>query len=193
MRKQFKFNKRWFAQQTWRNILFVHFPVPLEIIKKYIPDPFTIDTFDGQAWIGIVSFEALNSRLRGMPTFCSYRYFLQLNVRTYIKFAGEKGIFFFSIDANRKLPVIGAKFVSLPYFYSEMQFHHDKQKFQFNSNRSIINDPHHLMFHINYELTSDPFVNKKDSLLFWLTERYHLFFIRGKKIYRAPLSHEQWK
>lgn len=182
----------WIAQQTWRNVLFIHFPVPYEKLKKYIPKPFTLETYNGQAWIGIILFEALHSRFRGMPKSMSFRYFLQLNIRTYVRFGEEPGVFFFSIDANRKLPVMGARFVSLPYFFAQMEMDKYKKNFHFKSRRIENNHPGNFKFDVEYRPISEPFISKKDSLVYWFTERYCIWTIKGKKIYKAPISHDPW-
>lgn len=182
----------WIAQQTWRNILFIHFPVPYKMLKNYIPPPFTLETYNGQAWIGIVLFEALNSRLRGMPRSLSFRKFLQLNIRTYITFDSEPGVYFFSLDASRKLPVMGAKLFALPYFHAQMQFNTYEHKFRLTSKRMINNRLHFPMFDIKYKPVSEPFMSKNDSLFYWFTERYCIWLINGNKIYKAPISHKSW-
>jgi len=54
----------WFAEQNWIHTLFLHWPVTPEVLKSYIPAPLEIDTFNGSAWITIVSFHAEDSKLR---------------------------------------------------------------------------------------------------------------------------------
>lgn len=183
----------WIAQQTWKNVLFIHFPVPYKDLKKHIPKPFKLETFGGQAWIGVVLFEALNSRLRGMPTPLSYRYFLQLNVRTYVKFGHEPGVFFFSIDANRKLPVLGAKLFSLPYFLAQMDITKQGINYRFNSKRKIKDQLQSPLFDIHYKPISEPFFSEEDSLVYWFTERYCIWTVKGNKIYKGPISHHPWR
>lgn len=182
----------WIAQQTWRNVLFIHFPVPYQELRKYIPEPLTLETNDGQAWIGIVLFEALYSRLRQMPKPISFRYFLQLNVRTYVNFNQESGVFFFSLDANRKLPVLGARFLSLPYYFAHMEMKKLGNNFHMKSNRIVQNQKQIPSFDITYKPNSRPFTSKKESLVYWFTERYCFWTIRKNKIYKGPISHDPW-
>src|SRR5690625_3643362 len=181
----------WIAQQTWDNVLFVHFPVPFTILNKYIPEPFTLETYNGQAWIGIILFEAKNSRLRGMPKLPSYRYFLQLNIRTYVKFGSESGVYFFSIDASRKLPVIGATLVSLPYYFAQMDINKYGNKFHFQSKR-LAQKNQAAEFNVDYKPISEPLMSENDSLIYWFTERYCIWTIKGNKIYKGPISHNPW-
>src|SRR5690349_19174042 len=46
----------WIMAQTWHNLLFAHWPVPLAALRPLVPAPLEIDTYDGQAWIGIIAF-----------------------------------------------------------------------------------------------------------------------------------------
>ena len=49
--------------------------------------------------------------------------FNELNVRTYVKVAGQPGVLFFSLDAESRLAVrMARRFFHLPYFDAEMKF-----------------------------------------------------------------------
>ena len=48
--------------QSWLNLLFMHWQVPVEQVRPLIPKPIEIDTFDGSAWIAITPFELSNVR-----------------------------------------------------------------------------------------------------------------------------------
>lgn|SRR5690625_2688648 len=180
----------WMAQQSWNNVLFIHYPVSYKELRKYIPQPFTLETYEGQAWIGIILFEALHSRLRGMPKLLSFRYFLQLNIRTYVNFGGESGVYFFSLDANRQLPVKGARLVSLPYFHAQMNLEKEQETFHFKSRRNGLSNP--PLIQVSYTPTSKIFISDYGSLTFWLTERYLMWTKVKNKIYKGPISHHSW-
>ncbi len=42
--------------QSWGKLLFMHWPVPAELLRPLIPGRLAIDTFDGTAWIGVTPF-----------------------------------------------------------------------------------------------------------------------------------------
>jgi len=46
--------------------------------------------------------------------------FPELNVRTYVTFAGKPGVYFFSLDAATGRVWAARKFYHLPYFYATM-------------------------------------------------------------------------
>ena len=47
----------WVITQTWTDLLFAHWPVPPQTLRTLIPAGLELDTFDGQAWVGVIPFE----------------------------------------------------------------------------------------------------------------------------------------
>jgi uncharacterized protein YqjF (DUF2071 family) len=83
-----------------------------------IPSALAIDTFDGNAWVGVTPFQ-LDMIPRGIPFVLSH--FEELNCRTYVVTDNKPGIFFFSLDAASRLAVWAARtFYLLPYFSATM-------------------------------------------------------------------------
>ena len=56
----------WVMMQTWHDLLFAHWPVDSQILHSRIPSAFELDSFDGSAWIGLVSFHMTNVAPRGI-------------------------------------------------------------------------------------------------------------------------------
>ena len=69
----------------WTNLLFAHWPVPVEAIRPLVPERLEIDTFDGHAWIGIVPFRMEDVAPRFLPAVPGPGAFPELNVRTYVR------------------------------------------------------------------------------------------------------------
>jgi len=42
--------------QSWGKLLFLHWPVPADLLRPLVPEPLAIDTFEGTAWVGITPF-----------------------------------------------------------------------------------------------------------------------------------------
>ena len=186
-------NRRWpwVAQQGWNDVLFLHWQIPYEELRRYVPAPFKLETFNGQAWITIVLFRATNSRLRGMPRLISYPSFLQLNVRTYVMFNDEPGIYFFKIDANSPFVVAGAKLASLPYQQAKISMEKNRNGLLFNSQSKNSKFPS-TSLSASYQPLPGLVNNQQGTLSHWLTERYSLWFIKGNKILKGPISHKHW-
>ncbi|MUV36992.1 uncharacterized protein JNUCC1_00798 [Lentibacillus sp. JNUCC-1] len=76
----------WIGIQEWDKPLFLHWPVPYEVLRPLVPEPFVLDTFDGQAWVGIVPFKAVHTKPRWGSDLVTLGSHFQLNFRTYIRF-----------------------------------------------------------------------------------------------------------
>jgi uncharacterized protein YqjF (DUF2071 family) len=109
--------------QKWRDLLFLHWPIEAEQVQASLPPGLTVDCYEGQAWLGLVPFRMRAIRPRFLPVAPHLSYFLETNVRTYVRDQhGRAGVWFYSLDANRRLAVWAARrFFSLPYFTARMR------------------------------------------------------------------------
>ena len=57
----------WIMQQTWHDLLFMHWPISASLIRPTVPSELELDTFDGEAWIAVVPFWMSGIRQRGFP------------------------------------------------------------------------------------------------------------------------------
>ena len=96
-------------KQTWNDLLFAHWPIPFAQLRPLVPDSLTLDTFDGQCWIGVVPFWMSGVRARGLPALPGFSRLPELNVRTYVTYGGKPGVYFFSLDITSHLAVWGAR------------------------------------------------------------------------------------
>ena len=49
-------------KQRWSRLLFLHWPVAAAEIRPLLPRGLTLDTYDGQAWVGLVPFVVTGAR-----------------------------------------------------------------------------------------------------------------------------------
>ncbi len=111
----------WVMRMRWVDLLFAHWPVPAEVLRPLVPAGLEIDTFDGQAWLGIVPFRMEDVAPRFLPAPPGPGAFPELNVRTYVRRGGRAGVWFLSLDAASRLAVEGARVAfHLPYFRARM-------------------------------------------------------------------------
>src|SRR5947209_1077258 len=96
------------VHQRWDNLLFLHWPVGPDLLRALIPSALDIDTFEGQAWIGITPFRLADLRIASLPPVPGLNAFDELNVRTYVVFNGIPGVWFFSLDASLLLATVAA-------------------------------------------------------------------------------------
>lgn len=179
-------NEFWIMTQQWNHLLFMHQPFPEDMIKALLPEGLELDTYEGRAWISIIPFKVTGMRMRYMPPPPFISSYLELNVRTYVKRQGIPGVYFFSLDAEKILTVLGARIVTLPYFHAQINMKREKDTFYFESIRKGNSE---AIFKGSYHPISEP----KHSLSYWLLERYALWTYKYDSLFRADIHHTQWK
>ncbi len=110
------------GHQRWTNLLFIHWRLPPEAVRQFLPAALTLDTWEGDAWIGLVAFYMSRVRARWLPPVPGLSWFCETNVRTYVHFRGrDPGVWFFSLDASNSTAVrFARRFWHLPYFRADM-------------------------------------------------------------------------
>lgn len=179
-------------RQWWGKLLFLHWPVEAALLRPLVPAPLEIDTFDGQAWIGLVPFTMWGIRPSFAPPVPGLSAFHELNVRTYVHLNGLPGVWFFSLDAASRLAVWGArKFFHLPYFNARMELAQTGDVISYDSTRTQSNAPP-AEFHARWKIGEELSPTTNGSLPFFLTERYCLYAERNGKLSRVRIFHRPW-
>jgi uncharacterized protein YqjF (DUF2071 family) len=111
--------------QGWHHLTSVHWRYPPAVVQAFLPDNFRVDTFDGDAWVGLIPFQMDRIRIpfgrRGLGA-GRFSSFPETNVRTYIVDPrGRRGVWFFSLDITRIAPTLVARVsYGLPYCWADM-------------------------------------------------------------------------
>ena len=179
--------------QVWGKLLFLHWPVPEEVIRPLVPGGLAIDTFAGQGWVSVAPFTMWGIRPPFLPALPLLSASHELNVRTYVHRDGVPGIWFLSLDASHPLLVWGARRTfSLPYFAARMRLEENGQEIQFCSRRkgtmTVPADFDATWFRAAALPEAAP-----ESLEFFLVERYCLYADRQGTLYRARIHHPPWR
>lgn len=109
--------------QRWRDLLFAHWRVDPGLIQERLPAGLRVDTFRGDAYLGVVPFRMAEVRLGPLPAVPGCSDFLELNLRTYVvDEAGVPGVWFFTLDADHAVGVAIARICfHLPYHRAHQQ------------------------------------------------------------------------
>jgi uncharacterized protein len=176
--------------QDWNDLLFLHWPIDASLIRPLIPKPLEIDTFQGQAWVSVTPFNLTNLRLTPLPPVPGLDSFLELNVRTYVDHEGVPGVWFFSLDASKTIPVVAARLVfTLPYFKAEMSLEEEGGNFEFFSKRLV--SPA-AGFEARWSIGTRLGHAEPGSLAFFLVERYCLFAGKERDLTMTRIHHRPW-
>ncbi len=177
----------------WRHLLFANYPVPPATVDAHLPDALAVDTFDGDAWLSVVPFTNVDVRPRGLPAAVGVD-LPELNLRTYVTCDGEPGVYFFSLDAQGVISVLGARvFHRLPYYYARISLAGDGDGgVHFGSRRLHPGDrPAHYVG--TYRPSGAAFASRDDPRAVFLTERYR-FYTQGSDgaVRYANVAHGPW-
>ncbi len=177
--------KPWVMTQMLRDVFFMHWPVEMDTIKGLLPESLEPDMYEGMAWVSIVPFRVEPMRMRGLPPIPGLNSYLELNVRTYVIHRHIPGIFFLNIHTD-KLPIIlGARLLTgLPYSKRNMKYQMENESFIFHSGSD---------FKATLNVNPDRGFEERDPLKTWLVERYSMFSVKNKGLYRGDIHHLPWQ
>lgn len=178
--------------QNWGKLLFLHWSVPVSVLRPMIPRALTIDTYDGGAWVSITPFTMWGIRPVMLPAIPVLSDSHELNFRTYVHAEGVPGVWFFSLDASNAIAVLAARLgFHLPYFKADMKLEESGESVTFTSRRT---DSAGAGAKFDATWTRGKTLPRPtpESLEFFLVERYCLYAARGERIYRARIFHQPW-
>jgi uncharacterized protein len=166
----------------------MHWRIPAAMLRPLIPIGIDIDTYEDDAWIAITPFTLWGARPKFLPALPWLSSFHEMNVRMYVHRDGVPGVWFFSLDANRLIPVAGARAVyRLPYVSAKIDFKFDDSECDYTLERDA-SGRFHAAWTIGRELPKA----QPGSLEYFLTERYCLYAESAGKLFRARIHHEPW-
>jgi uncharacterized protein YqjF (DUF2071 family) len=185
-------NRKWRMVQEWNRLLFAHWPVDPPLLRPLVPPVLELDLREGRCWVAVTPFYLSGLRLRGLPAVPGTSSFLELNLRTYVRYQGVPGVFFFSLDAGSLAAVFGAHAMyGLPYFYASMRMRVSNQgAIHYDSFRA--HPGNGAEFRGDYQPTGDVFQAAPGSLEQFLVERYCLYSVQRRRLHRAEIHHLPW-
>ncbi len=186
-------DERPIMRQSWHDLLFMHWPVPVEALRPLIPEPLQIDTHEGWAWVGVVPFRMTGIRLGPLPPVPLTDRFPELNVRTYVTDGTRPGVWFFCLDAGNPLGVeIARAWYHLPYFNAAMRVRQIGDTTHYRSRRTDRRGEA-ARFDATYRPTATIAESTPGSIEEFLTERYCLYTSNTHgQLYRGEIHHRRW-
>ncbi|MGC6427619.1 MAG: YqjF family protein [Akkermansiaceae bacterium] len=173
--------------QTWADLLFLHWEFDPDLIRKRLPPGVHLDLFEQKAYLGVVPFFMKNIRPKGLPCIPWLSNFLELNVRTYVHDdKGRPGVWFFSLDCDQPIAVeIARKLFHLPYQHARMNAGE-----VYRCQRRGVSETAEYSYQGTGKLeTAEP-----GTLEFFLLERYLLFSQRRNgNLYCGQVHHQPYQ
>jgi hypothetical protein len=176
----------------WRHVLFANWSVDSDLLNAHLPSTLTIDTYDGDAWLSVVPFTNVDVRPTWVPDGWGFP-LPELNLRTYVTHDGHNGVYFFSLDAQGVLGVVGARlFHHLPYYYARCSLTEADGDVRFRSKR-LHPGSRPVHFEATYSSSGTQLDVRSGSLEEFLTERYRYYTeAQDGSLRYAAIDHEPW-
>ncbi len=178
-------------RQRWQDLAYLHWRYDAAEVQRQLPQGLQVDTFDGSAWVGLVPFHmkgiAGGARWPAVPYLGS---FPETNVRTYVTGPDGPGVWFNSLDISRLLPVAVARATyRLPYMFSKMDIDRDGAMVSYRTRRRW---PHRRHPESLVRLRVADRIIRPTELEHFLTARWRLYTLLGKRLTVARVEHDPW-
>ncbi|MGH7385465.1 MAG: YqjF family protein [Candidatus Rokuibacteriota bacterium] len=174
-------------RQRWRDLLFVHWAMPVDAVRPLVPPALELDQAEGSAWLTLIPFLIAESRPAALPAILSSA-FLETNLRTYVRGPdGEAGIYFFSLEAASLPAVAAARLLyGLPYFFAAMSRRVDGARMTYASRRRTGRG---ATLEATWTVGEATGPAAAGSLEHFLIERYVLYVRRRSGLRRGRVRH----
>ena len=179
-------------RQSWSHLLFLHWAVPAEAISARLPTGLEVDTFAGEAYVGLVPFTMSGVRPTWAPAVPWLSSFHEVNVRTYVHRRGrDPGVWFFSLDAANPVAVWLARTAwHLPYYRARMRLaigdeaggmiHYESRRLGRDAGAGC---------RLRYRPVGSPTPAEPGTIEHFLIERYILYAHPRKGLHRGHVHH----
>lgn len=178
--------------QGWKDLAYIHWPFDAASVQRRLPAGLEADTFDGQAWVGLVAFDMQRIRVPGTPAIPYFGSFPETNVRTYVLGPdGRPGVWFDSLDVTRLIPVLIARLsYRLPYMWSKMSIRRDGPVVSYTARRRWPGPGAASTVRVR---RGEPIPSAEVSgLEHFLTARWGLYTRLRSRLAYAPVDHPPW-
>ncbi|HJT81828.1 MAG TPA: DUF2071 domain-containing protein [Chthoniobacterales bacterium] len=178
---------------NWDNAVFIHYQSDPETLQRYVP--FTLDLFEGRAFVSVVAFTMRDMRPRFggklsaafLKPIATHNFF---NVRTYVRHNGEPAIFFMAEWLSNRLSVmLGPITFGLPYRFGKLSYANDGGDGEVRGTVAARQGAFRYR-----ALLPDEFKScEPGSLTEFLLERYTAFTTAGWRKQFFRVWHEPWQ
>jgi uncharacterized protein YqjF (DUF2071 family) len=173
--------------QRWDSLTFLHWAYEPGSIRPLLPSELELDTFDGAAWIGLTPFLLTGLHPPLFPPVPWISRFPEMNVRTYVRDRnGARGIWFFTLEADRLLGVLGARIsYRLPYRWAKMSVRQKDRRIEYTSHRYFRSGRARIV------VLRDSPIQPAEREIF-LTARFRLYTKIAGRLAFAQVHHPPW-
>jgi uncharacterized protein YqjF (DUF2071 family) len=176
----------WITRQRWECLYFLHFAGDSSLIRKILPDPLELDEWQGRGVLSIVPFRMTRIQFPFVPILPKLSNLWELNLRTYVKYKNQTGIYFITLESDNPIATwVANQFFHLPYRNAKMQIENTVSHLKFSHVRQKVTCHLEILNTNNVDHSTSSFSK-------WATNRYCLFNVHKQRVYRGVVDHPPW-
>lgn len=99
-----------FLKARWHDLLLITYDIDPELLNEHLPPGLEPDTREGRAFISLVAFDFLNTRVKGLK-FPFHVNFPEINLRIYVKNNDRRGVVFIKEFVPRSVYTANCQYV----------------------------------------------------------------------------------
>lgn len=178
------------AEETWRDLVFLHWAVPTREVRRLLPAGLEPDLFRGIAYVGVSILEAARARPAFMPVRVGLK-FHQITVRTYVTSGGENpGVYVLSLDSSSRLfPGLVRALASVNAFHASVR----REARGATRGIEIVRDGGAAGLRARWRPGRRLGELLPGTLGFFLLERYMLYFESAGILFRMRVHHAPYR
>jgi uncharacterized protein YqjF (DUF2071 family) len=117
-----------FLTARWSNLCLLTYAVPPALLEPRLPPGLSLDLRDGRAFVSLVAFDFLDTRVLGVP-WPGYRDFPEINLRFYVRQGDRRGVVFVREFVPQRLVAFLARSIYRePYLAAPMSSRVDEEE-----------------------------------------------------------------
>ena len=184
--------KKIFLTARWENLVIISYKVSHEILEPYIPKGLELDTIEGSAFVSIVAFDFLDTKVKGIKVPFNDN-FPEINLRFYVKNNEMRGVVFIKEFVSKFfIPLIANTIYNECYRRIPM-----KSNIRFGDNIYLDHSIHlnDKDYSINVEAKNKTFMPHADSTEHFFKEHEWGFGIgnKGGRTVKYRVEHPSWE
>jgi len=179
--------------QGWHQLGSIHWRYPAHVVQRLLPDGLEVDTFDGDAWVGLLPFQMDDIRFGPIRT-GRFGTFPETNIRTYVVAPdGRRGVWFCSLDITRLSPTLVARVAyGLPYCWAHMTITQSGDDWRYSSRRRWPRSTAGSRSRIHLRVGPLLAEGDESELDLFLSARWALGSTLGRLTLWAEVDHQRW-
>lgn len=180
-----------FLKARWHDLLLITYDIDPELLNEHLPPGLEPDRREGRAFISLVAFDFLNTRVKGLK-FPFHVNFPEINLRIYVKNNDRRGVVFIKEFVPRSVIQLIANM-----FYNEHYKSITMSSEVIKNGKVILNHKIKLggnFFQISAEADNAPYLPEENSVENFFKEHEWGFGVnRDGKTLMYRVEHPVWK